>query len=136
MGYEYYNANVVGRFTNDCVIRAISTAENKTWKETYQELSEIAGKQGIILDDVDFVEPLLDSRYERTCERSKTVGEFAENHPHGIYLVTMKRTYFLYNRAEQLWTRGIAETLECGVRGKLNKSRVMGYNLHYFFIYY
>ncbi len=97
MGYEYYNANAVGRFTNDCVVRAISTAENKTWKETYQELSEIAGEQGIILDDVDFVEPLLDSRYQRTCERNKTVGEFAEKHPQGVYLVTMARTYFMYN---------------------------------------
>lgn len=89
MGFEYYNANAKGRFVNDCVIRAISTAENKAWQDTYNELSEIAGQQGILLDDVNFVEPLLDSRYERSCEKRKTVGEFAEEHPAGTYLITM-----------------------------------------------
>ena len=39
--YEYYNANTIGRFTNDCTIRAISVAEGKTWDETYEELSDI-----------------------------------------------------------------------------------------------
>ena len=36
--YKFYNANARGRFTNDCVIRAISLAEDKTWNETYDEL--------------------------------------------------------------------------------------------------
>ena len=56
--YKFYNANARGRLTNDCVIRAISLAEDKTWNETYDELSEIAQHNGIILDDVQFVEPL------------------------------------------------------------------------------
>ena len=88
--YKFYNANVKGRFTNDCVIRAISLAEDKTWNETYDELSEIAQRNGIILDDVEFVEPLLDSRYDRICYNSKYVGEFAEEHPKGVFLITMK----------------------------------------------
>lgn len=88
--YKFYNANARGRFTNDCVIRAISLAEDKTWNETYNELSEIAQRNGIILDDVQFVEPLLDSRYERICFREKYVGEFMEEHPKGTYLITMK----------------------------------------------
>ena len=88
--YKFYNANAKGRFTNDCVIRAISLAEDKTWNETYDELSEIAQRNGIILDDVQFVEPLLDSRYRRICLSEKYVGEFIEEHPNGIYLVTMK----------------------------------------------
>lgn len=97
MGFEFYNANSQGKFVNDCVVRAISTAENKTWEETYKELSEIARQQGILLDDVNFVEPLLDSRYPRTCEKNKTVGEFAEKHPQGIFLITMARTHFVFN---------------------------------------
>ena len=88
--YKFYNANARGRFTNDCVIRAISLAEDKTWNETYNELSEIAQRNGIILDDVQFVEPLLDSRYERICFSEKYVGEFMEEHPKGTYLITMK----------------------------------------------
>lgn len=87
--YKFYNANAHGRFANDCAVRAISLAENKTWNETYEELSEIAQRNGIILDDVNFIEPLLDSRYERVCYNGKYVGEFAEEHPQGIYLITM-----------------------------------------------
>lgn len=87
--YKYYNANGRGAFTNDCTIRAISVAEGKTWDETYEELSDIAQEYGIILDDVDFIEPLLDSRYDRECCDDMFVGEFAENHPYGTYLITM-----------------------------------------------
>lgn len=88
--YKFYNANARGRFTNDCVIRAISLAEDKTWNETYDELSEIAQHNGIILDDVNFVEPFLDNRYKRMCFRKKYVGDFIEEHPKGTYLITMK----------------------------------------------
>lgn len=87
--YKFYNANAHGRFANDCVVRAISLAEDKTWNETYKELSEIAQRNGIILDDVNFVEPLLDSRYERVCYDNKYVGDFVEEHPRGTYLITM-----------------------------------------------
>ena len=87
--YKYYNANAKGNFVNDCVIRAISVAEGKTWDETYEELSDIAQEEGILLDDVNFVEPLLDSRYERVCYRNKYVGEFVEENTDGIFLITM-----------------------------------------------
>ena len=88
--YKFYNANTLGRFTNDCVVRAISLAEGKTWDETYEELSMLAQEKGILLDDVDFVEPLLDDRYDRVCYNNKYVGEFVEEHPKGTYLLTMK----------------------------------------------
>lgn len=88
--YRYYNANSKGNFVNDCVIRAISLAEGKTWDETYIELSKIARKEGIILDDVNFVEPLLDKRYKRVCYKNKKVGDFINEHTTGIYLITME----------------------------------------------
>lgn len=88
--YKFYNANAHGNFVNDCTIRAISLAEGKTWDETYKELSDIAQRNGIILDDVNFIEPLLDYRYERICYREKYVGNFIEEHPKGTYLITMK----------------------------------------------
>lgn len=89
MSYKFYNANALGKFHNDCTIRSISLAEGKSWNETYEELSDIAQRNGIILDDVNFIEPFLDSRYERQCFDEKYVGEFAEEHPYGIYLITM-----------------------------------------------
>ena len=88
--YKYYNANSKGNFVNDCVIRAISVAEGKTWDETYEELSDLAQKDGILLDDVDFVENYLDKRYKRQCHYSKTVGEFSDEYDRGIYLITMQ----------------------------------------------
>ena len=90
MSYQFYNANARGNFVNDCTIRAISLAEGKTWDETYDELSEIAQHNGIILDDVNFIEPLLDNRYDRMCYNGKYVGDFVEEHPKGTYLITMK----------------------------------------------
>lgn len=88
--YKYYNANSKGNFVNDCTIRAISVAENKSWGDTYDELSRIAKRNGILLDDVNFIDPLLDSRYDRVRTYfSQTVGDFVEEHPKGTYLITM-----------------------------------------------
>lgn len=87
--YRFYNANVHGNFVNDCVVRAIAVAECKTWDEAYDKLSELAQDEGILLDDVNFVENYLDKNYKRVLHYSKTVGEFAEEYPIGTYLVTM-----------------------------------------------
>lgn len=87
--YKFYNANSRGNFTNDCVVRSISVAENKTWNEVHKELSDLAREQGILLDDVVFVERYLDSKYNRVCEYSKRVGEFINEYTHGTYLITM-----------------------------------------------
>ena len=87
--YRYYNANSKGNFVNDCVVRAIAVAEKKSWDETYDKLSAIAQDEGILLDDVEFVEGYLDKRYRRVCHYSKTVGEFIDEYPKGTFLVTM-----------------------------------------------
>lgn len=92
--YRYLNKNPKARDVNDCVIRSISCAENRSWDNVYDELSELAQTQGILLDDVRFVEPYLDSKYNRTCYKNDkfamTVGEFVEANPTGIYLITMQ----------------------------------------------
>lgn len=88
--WKYYNANVLGNNVNDCVVRSISVVTNRSWDKVYEELSDIAQKEGILLDDVDFVEKYLDKRYKRQCHYAKTVGEFAEENPYGKYLVTMQ----------------------------------------------
>ena len=88
--YKFFNANSRGNFVNDCVVRAISVAEGKSCDKTYEELSYMAQEEGILLDDVNFVEDYLDKRYDRQCHYSKTVGEFLDEFPQGVYLVTMK----------------------------------------------
>ena len=90
MSYRHYNANPLENNVSDCTVRAISTAEGKTWDETYEELSRLAQINGILLDDVDFIEDYLDKRYLRQCHYSKTIEEFIEEYSKGTYLITMK----------------------------------------------
>ena len=89
MFYEYYNANPMGRHIEDCVLRSISVLTNRSWEEVNDELSYLAAKQGYMFDNVPFVEDYLDERYPRECHYSKTVAEFAKEHPFGRYAVTM-----------------------------------------------
>ena len=87
--YKFYNANSRGNFTNDCVIRSISVAQNRTWDEVYNELTFLAREQGLLMDDIKFVEGYLDKRYKRACHKSKTIDKFIRECDEGIYLVTM-----------------------------------------------
>lgn len=96
--FRRYNANPLNNDTADCTVRAISTAQGKTWDETYRELSDLAQKQGVLFDNVEFIEDYLDTRYLRQCCHSLTVGEFLEECPMGVFLVTMKRAYYLYKK--------------------------------------
>ena len=61
---------------------------NRSWEDVYDELSYHSGQQGLLFDNVDFVEEYLDYRYDRECHYSKTIGEFAKEHPYGKYAVT------------------------------------------------
>lgn len=88
--WRYFNANPLNNTTADCTVRAISTAQGKTWDETYRELSRLAQREGVLFDDVNFIENYLDERYPRQCYYSMTVGEFMEEYPRGTYLVTMQ----------------------------------------------
>ena len=87
--YKYYNANPYNRHISDCVVRSLSILTDKTWNEVYDELTELAGNIGMMFDTVEFVENYLDERYIRECHYSKTVKEFAREHPIGRYAVTM-----------------------------------------------
>ena len=87
--FEYFNNNPYNRHIDDCVLRSISLLTNKTWEDVYDELSYKSGNKGLLFDNVGFVEDYLDSQYDRECHYSKTVGEFAKEHPYGKYAVTM-----------------------------------------------
>lgn len=92
--WVYHNQNPLKREVNDCVIRSISLAQNKSWNRVYDELSEYAKKEATLLDDVTFVEPYLNDRYNKVCYRCNkcktTLKEFIDTHKQGVYLVTMK----------------------------------------------
>lgn len=92
----YYNANTFGHHIADCAVRAISTAEGISWDRAYRKLSNYARKRGLMMSSVESIEEYLDDNYERVCVEGMTVGEFAEDNPNGIFLVTLPRTYHLY----------------------------------------
>ena len=87
--FEYVNLNPYDRHIDDCVIRALSLLTNKDWDDVYKELVYYSSKKGFMTDNVEFVEDYLDDRYIRECHYSKTVGEFANEHPIGRYIVSM-----------------------------------------------
>ena len=37
--FKYYNANPLGRNVNDCSVRAIACATDRSWYDVYDELS-------------------------------------------------------------------------------------------------
>ena len=53
--YKFYNNNSLGLYENDCTVRAISTATNNSWDDTYKHLSNIARLNGTMMDDKDFI---------------------------------------------------------------------------------
>ncbi len=86
--YKFYNNNALGLFENDCTIRAISTATNNSWDDTYEHLSNVAILNGTMMDDKDFIIDYLDDRYERV-NVTGSVGEVAGLRPDNILLITM-----------------------------------------------
>ena len=87
--YKFYNANAVNRFTDDCVIRAISCATGKSWDYVYDYLSDIAQYEGTLLDKRDFVRNYLDRTYERLNGIYGTVGYVSSLFPNNTLLITM-----------------------------------------------
>lgn len=87
--FKYYNANSHNRNISDCFIRCLSVLTNRRWLDVYKEVSNLAGRQGMMFSDVEFVEDYLDDRYDREKHHAITVGEFAEEHPYNKYAVTM-----------------------------------------------
>lgn len=110
MAFIYYNANPKGNNISDCVLRAISVLTGKTWREVNDELSYLAGNEGLMFENVEFVENYLDKRYRRECRYSKTVGEFANEHPNGKYAVSMN------NHITAVVNGDIVDTFDCSYR--------------------
>lgn len=92
MRYEYYNNNPFQRNVSDCTVRAIALATNKSWNETYQQLSDYAREQGITFSEIEFINEHLSQLYPRYCQENGkviTVGDFANLELPGRWLVTM-----------------------------------------------
>lgn len=49
--FHYYNVNPKDKCTNDCVIRALAVAMDKTWDEVFNDLVELAKKYKLMPND-------------------------------------------------------------------------------------
>lgn len=87
--YQYYNANALNKYEDDCVIRAISCATNKSWDYVYNYLSDIAQYEGTLMDKKNFVINYLDKMYKRINIPKKTVGYISSMFPDNTLLITM-----------------------------------------------
>lgn len=87
--YKYYNENPLNRYEDDCVIRAISCATNKSWDYVYDYLSDIAQYEGTLFDKKNFVINYLDRTYQRIDNLHGTVGNVSGMFPNNTLLITM-----------------------------------------------
>ena len=87
--YKFYNANAVNKYEDDCVIRAISCATDKSWDYVYDYLSDIAQYEGTLLDKKPFVRGYLDRTYQRLDGLKGSVGRISGMFPHNTLLITM-----------------------------------------------
>lgn len=86
--YKYSNVNPLNKYEDDCVIRAISCATDKSWDYVYDYLSDIAQFEGTLLDKRDFVINYLDRTYQR-LNKIGSVGYVSSLYPHNVLLITM-----------------------------------------------
>ena len=84
--YDYYNANPLGLYEDDCVIRAISCATGRSWDNVYDELSDLAQAKGTLLDKKPFVRWYLDTHFERINDLPNKVYEVAKMFKNNIVI--------------------------------------------------
>lgn len=87
--FRFYNANALNKYEDDCVIRAISCATDKSWDYVYDYLSDVAQEEGTLFDKRDFVRDYLDRTYYRLKGVYGSVGEVSGRYPASILLITM-----------------------------------------------
>lgn len=93
--WKNYNPNPNGSRVGDCVVRALSKALNKEWKDTYIDLC----LEGLRLCDMPSANHvwgsyLRDNGYERhilpnECPDCYTVKDFCDEYNQGIYILAL-----------------------------------------------
>lgn len=93
--WKQYNANPTGKIVGDCVVRAISTALDKSWDEVYAGIS----LDGYLLGDMPNANHVWGAYLRRngyrreivpdSCPDCYTVADFAADHPHGTYILAL-----------------------------------------------
>lgn len=91
--YIHHNPNPNGRYVEDCVVRAISVATERSWDDVFVHLSlqafimknmpSVNKVWGSYLKNIGFSE----ERLPNSCPDCYTVRDFAQEHPKGTYIL-------------------------------------------------
>ena len=91
--WKKFNNNPSGRSVGDCSIRALSVALGIDWETAYA----LAALNGYLMNDVISADSVWGSVLRQngfyrhaipnSCPECFTIGDFAEEHPHGVYVV-------------------------------------------------
>lgn len=93
MSFVHTNPNPKNNYTGDCVIRAISIAEDMSWDDTFVELVlKSFEMKDIPSSNVVWSAYLRDLGYSRhvipdTCPDCYTIEDFTVDHPTGEYIL-------------------------------------------------
>ena len=91
--YIPYNPNPINRKTDDCVIRALTKALNKTWEETYIDLClkglEMCdwGNSNLVWDNYIRGQGFARETLPDKCPECYTVIDFCNDNPEGTYIL-------------------------------------------------
>lgn len=87
--YRFFNPNPCGRSVDDCAVRALAAAFDVPWEQAYDVLSDSAKQMCDMPGSVGSVSAIL-RQMGFVCEAIgdyMTVGEFADTHPKGVYVL-------------------------------------------------
>lgn len=88
-----FNPNPVGRKVGDCAVRAIAKALNTDWETAYSLIAAAGYSMGDMpSSDSVWGAVLRQNGFYRkavpnTCPECYTAEDFAEDHPHGTYVL-------------------------------------------------
>jgi hypothetical protein len=107
--FVYYNRNPDGEKASDCVTRAISLATGISYPQIRRKLYHSAKLFECDRLNVDCYDHLLEDvfKFPQVRTYGMTVGEFADTHPYGIYLVRMD------SHISTIWNNDVVDIWDC-----------------------
>ena len=123
MEFVKFNANPKGRKTGDCVIRAICTALNESWEDTYKGMLDVALDTGYAISCKDnFTEYLKRKGYvkqkmpRKLSGKKYTVSEFCDE------LAKVRTTYVISiaKHVTVVRNRNLYDLWDCSRKSVLN----------------
>ena len=88
--YIEFNGNPCGKSTGDCVVRAISVAENKSWRKVYLALCVEGYEECTFGDDNKTWDKYLKSigyrKFNLPENKGYKLSDFANSHKEGSYI--------------------------------------------------